>query len=452
MKSKRILSLILALFLLTSSFAILPGCNKSVDYAASVSLDLNSSETVKAEVTVKSHIDGDTTHFYVPDGITETGVLKARYLGINTPESTGQIQAWGKAAAKFTREKLENATSIYIESDNDKWNLDSTGARYTVWVWYKGAEDTDYRNLNIEIMQNGLAIQSNSANNRYGEQVVAAYNQAKAEGLHIHGTEKDPNFFYGDTKIEISLPLLRANIADYVGVRVAFEAVVVKNSGQDGVYVEAYDAETDMYNGMYIYYGASASTGVREILKIGNRILVVGKISEFNGTYQISDVSAGGIRVGPIDLQRLDTEIHEASYTLTDIDTFRNGKVSVIVNEDEAPVEFDYAYMALGSSIAFNSLTVVDAYTTSNPASSSKGAMSLYCEDENGNKITIRTNVLYENDVLVTQDRYLGKTINVKGVVDYYNPNSSDDDMGDNGDNFYYQIKVTTVSDIEVLN
>ena len=40
------------------------------------------SETVKVKVTVKSFIDGDTTHFNVPSSIVENGVLKARFLAI----------------------------------------------------------------------------------------------------------------------------------------------------------------------------------------------------------------------------------------------------------------------------------------------------------------------------------------------------------------------------------
>ena len=57
-----------------------------VDYASQVKLD-RSSGTLQIEATVKSFIDGDTTHFYVDRSVCEDGVLKARYLAINTPES-----------------------------------------------------------------------------------------------------------------------------------------------------------------------------------------------------------------------------------------------------------------------------------------------------------------------------------------------------------------------------
>ncbi|MBO5657803.1 MAG: hypothetical protein J6R94_06430, partial [Agathobacter sp.] len=106
-----------------------------IDYAASVTLNMNSA-TAKQEVTVKTFVDGDTVHFNVPTSVMETGVLKARFIAVNTPESTGKIEEWGKKASRFTREKLENAVSIIIESDTATWDADSTGDRYLCWIWY----------------------------------------------------------------------------------------------------------------------------------------------------------------------------------------------------------------------------------------------------------------------------------------------------------------------------
>ena len=131
-----------------------------VDYADQLKLDMSSS-TLKWEVTVKMHIDGDTTHFYVNqsgniNGISKApgieGVVKARYIAINTPESTGKIEPWGKKASNFTKSKLENAESIIIESEDTNWNVDSTGERFLLWVWYKAPGAKDYRNLNLEIL------------------------------------------------------------------------------------------------------------------------------------------------------------------------------------------------------------------------------------------------------------------------------------------------------------
>ena len=94
------------------------------------------STTLKEEVTVKQCIDGDTTHFYTKN-IGTAGFIKTRYLCIDTPESTGKVQKWGKTASLFNKERLTNAVSIIVESNDGNWNVDSTAERYLVYVWYK---------------------------------------------------------------------------------------------------------------------------------------------------------------------------------------------------------------------------------------------------------------------------------------------------------------------------
>lgn len=408
-----------------------------IDYAASVKLDMSSS-TVKEEATVRMLIDGDTTHFDVSKSVSETGVLKARYLAINTPETTGKVEPWGKKAAAFTAEKLSSATSIILESDNGTWNPDSTGDRYLVWVWYKSEGDSEYRNLNVEILQNGLAIASDAANNRYGETCLSAIAQAEREDLYVHSANKDPEYYTGSA-IPLTLRELRANIADYADKRVTFEAVVTKVSGA-GVYVEAYDSETDMHNGIYVYYAYNLPGEGIEILSIGNRVRIVGVVSEYHGTYQITDIGYRVMRPNdPNNVLKLDEEFHEAAYAEVDIDTFLDGKVTVPAGDDETK-ELDYAEMLLGTTVSFKDLEVVSVYTTTDPASSSVGAITLTCELD-GRQFTVRTEVLLdENGATVTEDEFVGKTIDVRGIVDYY----SDRDV--------YQVKVLLYSDITIKN
>ena len=114
MKNKflRIVSLLLAVCMMAAIFAACteeeakPTEPAHVDYVMETKLDMNSN-TIKQEVQWGkfSHVDGDTSHFEVPREFDATGKVKARYLAVNTPESTGQIQEWGKAASRFTEEK-----------------------------------------------------------------------------------------------------------------------------------------------------------------------------------------------------------------------------------------------------------------------------------------------------------------------------------------------------------
>lgn len=408
-----------------------------VDWADGLKLD-KSSDTKKIEVTVKTYIDGDTVHFNVPTDISEDGVLKARFLAINTPESTGKIEEYGKAASNFTKETLSKATSIIIESDDSNWNLDSTGGRHLVWVWYKTADMADYRNLNIEILQNGLAIASSSNNNRYGSTAMSALATAKECKMNLYSGEKDPNFYYGDAQ-ELTIKELRLNSEKYAGQKVAFEGVLTFND-DSAVYIEEQDSETGLYNGYYIYYGYNLSGKGLEILTVGNRVRVVGSCQfyEAGGTYQVSDVSYRQMKPDdPSNLQKI-SDGHSPAYAKIEASDFVNGTVTV-ADEEGNEVSVKMAEFILNSSVSMDNLTVTDTYTTQSAKASSNGAMTLTCTAADGTEVTVRTNVLYDdNKNLITADRYKDKNISVSGVVEYFNGS--------------YQIKVLSEKQITINN
>ena len=442
--SIRILAVLLLVTLLLCSFV---ACNKKaeddepqsehVDYAADLKLDM-SSDSLKQEVTVHIYIDGDTTHFNVPESVMEGGILKARYLAINTPESTGRIEPWGKAASNFTKERLKNATSIIIESDNDTWNADSTGGRYLVWVWYKTAEMEDYRNLNLEILQNGLAIASNSAQNRYGDICVKAIDQAKAEKLYVHSTEKDPDFHYGAAQ-EMTLKELRSNITSYEGTKVAFEGVIA--AIYDGsFYVEEYDEETGMSYGVSAYYQTGGLPGkALEFIQLGNRVRVVGSVTYFEAgdIWQVSGLTYSLMSPDdPSNFQLISSD-HEPRYPLTSPADFFDKKISMVVNvtedgeETEKEKTFTYAELALDTSISMNDLLVTSTKINKN------NEVTLTCVSS-GYQVKVFLGLLYDADGnRITENTYKNCIINVKGLVDKYYED--------------YQIRVLSASDITVL-
>ena len=405
-----------------------------VDHAGSVKLNMNSS-TIKQEVTVKTFVDGDTTHFNVPESVMPDGIFKARYLAINTPESTGKIEEYGKAASNFTKEKLSAATSIIIESETGSWDPDSTGGRYLVWVWYKTEDMTEYRNLNIEILQNGLALANSAGRNQYGDTCQAAIAQAKYQKLNLYSGQKDPDFYYGEA-VEMTLKELRANIENYKDMKVAFSGIVSANSGTQGIYVEDYDPETDMYYGIYIYYGHNLSGTGLDILSVGNEVRIVGSVQYYEGgdSWQVSDLTYRMMKPDdPNNIQKL-SEGHSASFKLTDAQTFVSSEMTVQL--EEAEVTLPYAQMALGTSVEMKGLRVVDVYTTENPDSSSDGAMTLTCERD-GVVVTVRTIVLLDEEgKRITADAYEGKIIDVKGIVDSFDGE--------------YQIKVFSAKNITI--
>ena len=404
-----------------------------VDYAAEVTLDM-SSDTAKQTVTVKSFIDGDTVHFHVPEDVMADGVLKARFLAINTPESTGKIEEYGKAASDFTKEKLSAATSILIESETAGWNPDSTGDRYLVWVWYKTAEDAPYRNLNIEILQNGLAVANSAANNRYGSSCMAAIDQANREERNIYSGQPDPDYYYGDA-IELTLKELRTNMEAYAGKKVAFNGIITTNSGTQGVCVEDYDEETDLHYGIYVYYGHGLNGTGLDILSVGNQVRIVGSVQyyEAGGTWQIADLNYRMMKPDdPGNIQKI-SEGHQPAFRLTDADTFVNGEVTL--EREAGSITVPYAEAVMGTSVEMKGLKVLDIHTTDS-GSSSDGAMTLYC-DAAGIPVTVRTGLLLdESGNRITAETYLGRTIDVKGFVDLFDGT--------------YQIKVYAAKNITI--
>ena len=100
---------------------------------------------------------------------------------------------------------------------------------------------------------------------------------------------------------------------------------------------------------------------------------------------------------------------------------FANGKIGILA-EDETVKEYSVAELSLNSSVSMKNLKVKSVYVTDDKTSSSYGAMTLTCECD-GITVTIRTLPFYENNELIGASEYEGKTINVNGIIDYFNGN-----------------------------
>ena len=105
------------------------------------------------EAYVTKIIDGDTI------GVTIDGkYYKVRFIGINCPEYTKEIEPYGKEATEYTNEKLYNKT-IYLQKDvTDADDYD----RLLRYIWLEKVdeinEETVKKSLfNYELVVNGLA-------------------------------------------------------------------------------------------------------------------------------------------------------------------------------------------------------------------------------------------------------------------------------------------------------
>ena len=196
-----------------------------------------------------------------------------------------------------------------------------------------------------------------------------------------------------------------------------------------------------MYYGMSVYYGYETGE-LLNILKVGNRVRVVGTVTyyETGGTWQVSGLSYREFKPeDPSNTIKI-SEGNAAANRETDVAIFATGKMDVetLVSLDGEETEvktFDYANLAMSTSVSMKNLKVVDAYTTNN-GGESDGAMTLTCK-VGDTFVDVRTIVLYdENGELLTESDYMNKTIDVKGIVDYFSGS--------------YQIKVFTADAITV--
>ncbi|MDY3850893.1 MAG: thermonuclease family protein [Bullifex sp.] len=400
--TKRFTLTLLVLLILSSCATVQEeaSADEHTDYASALSFSMGS-ETVKCAVTVRTFIDGDTTHFSVPSEVIPDGVLKARFLAVNTPESTGKIEEWGKRAALYTKEKLSGAESIWIESDTSSWNLDSTGDRHLVWVWYRTGTDEEYRCLNLELLQEGLALPSSSANNRYGSYCMAAIDQAKREKLCVWSGEKDPDFFYGDA-VELTLAELRAHIADYNGVKVAFEGNITINSGNT-VYSEDVDPETGCVFAIPVYYGFSMNGSGLDILSVGNRVRIVGTVQYYEGgeSWQVSGLKYRQMR--PDDPSNIKLVRKGVDPVWRDVSLEELLTEEVSVGDDGVTLPLSQAVLA--STVTVRDLLVNDTYVSGD-------VLTLVCTSGDfETEIRVEARGVSEADLK-------GRTVSVKGIAD----------------------------------
>ena len=99
----------------------------------------------RINVNLNKCVDGDTAWFNL-----ENKKIKARFLAIDTPESTIRVDPYGKEASEFTCNLLTNAAQIQIEYDDNSDKQDKYN-RKLVWVFVDG------KLLQEQVVKEGLA-------------------------------------------------------------------------------------------------------------------------------------------------------------------------------------------------------------------------------------------------------------------------------------------------------
>ena len=248
-------------------------------------------------------------------------------------------------------------------------NTMDTYERYLCWVWYKMDDNSEYRLLNLELVQEGYSRSKNADVINFREELIAAADQARKAGIRIWG-ETDPDYCYTEAK-ELTLKAIVEDInangtsSQYYLQKVIFTAQVVRISQQSTYYLNYTDPETGEVYGIQAYHRDS-QTGY---MQVGVTVRLSGTLTyyETGQVFQITDI----------------------------VDRLLTSKVDNIkvVEEYKEPVP-----------------TVITG------------------EDANGKVVTIRTDVLIDKtgqfivdkDYKVLQSNFEGKYITVLGVIEMY--------------------------------
>lgn len=136
----------------------------------------------KEVVTLNKCVDGDTAWF-----IKNEEKIKARFLALDTPESTNKIEEYGKEASRYTCNLLSNADSIEIEYDSNSDKLDKYD-RHLVWIFVDGDL------LQEKIIENGLGeVAYLYGDYKYTDTLKIAEDTAKNKKLGIWNKVENKN-------------------------------------------------------------------------------------------------------------------------------------------------------------------------------------------------------------------------------------------------------------------
>lgn len=113
------------------------------------------------EVMLNNCIDGDTAKFIYPQIIYDAipnFSNNTRFLNMDTEETYGTPEEWGKPGSNYTCDLLTSAESIILQTDPNDGLIDNEDyRRLLAWVWVQLPGEEEYFLLNYMLVIQGLA-------------------------------------------------------------------------------------------------------------------------------------------------------------------------------------------------------------------------------------------------------------------------------------------------------
>lgn len=287
-----------------------------------------------------NYVDGDTTHV---ETLNYGYTVKIRYLGIDTPESTSEIEEWGKSASNYNKSLWAKAKKVILESqgwalasdyaaDSAEWKAIDKSAtadgnqRSLAYVWYATVDNPkkeDFRCLNLEMVYAGFS-QGIGSLASMGRSFYIAFDKANMSAqANLRGQfsgEQDPNYYYGDPKdLTLNELYLTGGISSsYVDQKTLYRIngyVSRKIAGafyfQDKAsYARGADNALPTAYGMYVFTYAQTD------IQPGDYVSVIGVLSVYGGSLQMQGISYNTIHPNP----NRDTMILETGNTIVPLE------------------------------------------------------------------------------------------------------------------------------------
>ncbi len=273
-----------------------------------------------------NYVDGDTTHV---ETLKYGYTVKVRYLGIDTPESSSDLEEWGKSAAIYNEECLSTATYIILQSQGrakgDENNYASTvdgNGRNLAYVWYTDVEEpeiTDFKCLNLEMVYQGLSQgigDRNEMGDYYYYEFDKANQSAQVNARREYSGLPDKNYYYGSPK-ELTLEEIYNSEVNGEPLASPYcnEFTLYKISGYVTRKVESafffqndYNYYDDIDTGAGITeegelperaYGMYVFTYRSTPISVGDYVTVIGVLTSYGGNYQMSGISYNDFNANP---------------------------------------------------------------------------------------------------------------------------------------------------------
>lgn len=279
-----------------------------------------------ADDVFTNYVDGDTTQFTSYNG---NYTVKVRYLGVDTPESTSEVEEWGRSASLFNKSILKKAKYVIVQSAGSaktgkRVPADLDGyQRSLAYVWYSNEDNPtkeSFRNLNLELVYNGFSgfnAPSDDMKEDFYNAFSNAYAIAQEYKKHRFSDEKDPNYDYNPAQV---LPLdtlydksyyvehFDPNTNESLGTYssfcddktwYSFDGYVTRVVGGSAFYIQ--NKIGDNYYGLYVF-----TLRTYEPVQVGNWLRVTGVLDYYSGMYELKGVSYSFFNHEDKDIKYLD--------------------------------------------------------------------------------------------------------------------------------------------------